>query len=266
MKLLFMIYLTLFTATLNAQQKTNAWHKNPLIAHRGAWKTAGLPQNSIASLKQAIKLNCYGTEFDVQLTKDNVIVVNHDDDFLGMPIATSAYQQLLEKKLPNGEAIPTLESYLMEGLKQFKTKLILEIKPQKQGEERDLLLAQMAMDKVNLLNASTWMEYISFSYPICQYLVNAAPKAMVYYLGGDKAPNELKSDGIGGADYHYSVFKKNPTWLAGLKKQGLQSNAWTVNKKEDIDDLLAQKIDFLTSNEPELVFERMEKLEKEKAR
>ena len=48
------------------------------IAHRGVWKNSHLPQNSIASLTAAHDLKLFGSEFDVHLTKDNILVVNHD--------------------------------------------------------------------------------------------------------------------------------------------------------------------------------------------
>ena len=41
-----------------------------VIAHRGFWKTQGSAQNSITSLLKADSIGCYGSEFDVWLTKD----------------------------------------------------------------------------------------------------------------------------------------------------------------------------------------------------
>lgn len=48
-----------------------------IIAHRGARMTA--PENTIASIESALELNIYGVEFDVELTKDNVPVVVHQE-------------------------------------------------------------------------------------------------------------------------------------------------------------------------------------------
>jgi glycerophosphoryl diester phosphodiesterase len=95
-----------------------SWNKNQVIAHRGAWKKNGIPENSIASLKEAIRLGCFGSEFDVHMTADSILVINHDAEFLGLPIAKLPYQELLAKKHSNGEDIPTLEAYLREGMKQ----------------------------------------------------------------------------------------------------------------------------------------------------
>jgi glycerophosphoryl diester phosphodiesterase len=65
---------------------------------------------------------------------------------------------------------------------------------------------------------------------------------------------KLKADGFYGADYHYSVYKKGE-WFPEAKKLGLTINAWTVNSAEDMKWLLKNKVEFITTNEPELAFE-----------
>lgn len=96
------------------------FHDNIVIAHRGAWKAKDLPQNSLASLKEAIAIGAHGSEFDVHITADDSMVVNHDDDFNGMLIEETTYGDLVKVKLPNGEKLPTLREYLAEGMKQKK--------------------------------------------------------------------------------------------------------------------------------------------------
>ncbi|MGZ5246916.1 MAG: glycerophosphodiester phosphodiesterase, partial [Flavitalea sp.] len=51
---------------------------NKVVAHRGAFKKNGLPENSIASLKEAIRLKCTGSEFDVHMSSDDSLVIFHD--------------------------------------------------------------------------------------------------------------------------------------------------------------------------------------------
>jgi glycerophosphoryl diester phosphodiesterase len=60
-----------------------------------------------------------------------------------------------------------------------------------------------------------------------------------------------------GMDYHFNTFKKNPNWISEAKAKSLSLNAWTVNETEDIDRLLSQGFDYITTNEPELTFERL---------
>ncbi|GGW24783.1 glycerophosphoryl diester phosphodiesterase [Arenibacter certesii] len=228
--------------------------QNPVIAHRGAWKTQEIPQNSIASLQEAITLKCFGAEFDVHLTKDNVPVVNHDKDFLGIDIETSTYEELLVKDLPNGEKIPTLKAYLEEGLKQKNTKLILEIKSAPSGKERTLKLTELAVEMVHELNGQSMVEYICFDYDAGKLVSQLDPKAEVAYLNGDKTPAEIKKVGYTGIDYNHKVYKNNPTWIKEAQDLGLNVNVWTVNKEEDMNFFLEQKVDYITTDEPELLF------------
>ncbi len=256
--LLGVLSVVIVSTTLSAQKQITSWNKNQVIAHRGAFKKNNLPENSIASLKEAIRLKCHGSEFDVHMTLDSVLVVSHDPTFLGMSIPKSTYAQLLTKKLPNGESIPTAEDYLKAGLNQQKTKLILEIKPQKMGKERDRYIAERSLALVRKLKCEQWVEYISFGYDICQYLVANDPKAKVQYLNGDFAPEKVKADGLTGLDYHYSAFQKN-NWIGPAKKLGLTINAWTVNTVPEMEWLLANEVEYITTNEPELLFEVLKK-------
>ena len=76
LKKLFFASALLFAAcgTIQAQE---------VIAHRGFWTTDGSAQNSLAALVKADSIHCYGSEFDVWLTTDNQLVVNHDATFKG---------------------------------------------------------------------------------------------------------------------------------------------------------------------------------------
>lgn len=244
----------LILLAISAMTVKASFAQNPVIAHRGAWKAKALPENSIASLKEAIRLGCYGTEFDVHMTNDGVLVVNHDAEFLGLPIEKSSYQELLNKKMSNGEQIPRLEEYLREGFKQHQTKLILEIKPSQAGLEMDLLLTTKTVKMVQEMRGEDAVDYISFSYDILKKVLELQPKARVAYLKGDVSLEQMKKDGFYGADYHYSVYKKGE-WFAEAKKLGLTINAWTVNDKENMQWLLDQRADFITTNEPEMLFE-----------
>ena len=92
-KIKLLLSCMIITSGIIAQTNTK------IIAHRGAWKEFNNPENSIASLKKAIELKCYGSEFDVRRTSDGILVVNHDPTFYGDTIQTHTYAQLNEKKL-----------------------------------------------------------------------------------------------------------------------------------------------------------------------
>lgn len=232
---------------------------NPVIAHRGAFKKNGFPENSIASLREAIRLNCAGSEFDVRMTADSVLVVNHDPHYQGMLIEATPYAVLAKQPLSNGEVLPTLASYLRAGQQDKpSTRLILEIKPSdiKTTERRDLI-AKAVLNAVQEAGVEAYTEYISFDYDQLLVLKQRQKKAKAHYLNGDRSPEQVAKDGIDGIDYNFSVFQKNLDWIAQAKRLKLVLNAWTVNDMAQLDWFLEQGFDFITTNEPELLFERI---------
>jgi glycerophosphoryl diester phosphodiesterase len=117
-------------------------------------------------------------------------------------------------------------------------------------------MAEKTLQLAKNLNAEQIMVYISFDYDILKKIEELDSEAHTQYLEGNKTPEELKADGIDGADYHFSVFKKNPEWIESAKKNGIALNAWTVNDPADMDWLLQKGFDFITTNEPELLLEK----------
>ena len=237
---------------------------NPVIAHRGAWQERVAPQNSRAALKKAIDLKCYGSEFDVHLTKDNVLVVNHDNDFLGKDIASSTYKELVELKMANGETIPTVEEFLKIGKKdnKHKTKLIYEIKTSPLGIERTKETVRKSVELVKKMKVENITEFILFDYESAKELVAIYPNAKVYSLTA-VTPDKIKNDGLSGLDFHYSVYDKNPDYIQTARSLGLKTNVWTVNKETDMNRFLDKGVDFITTDHPaqllKLIEERAKK-------
>ncbi len=228
--------------------------RNNVIAHRGAWKNTGAAENSVAALNNAIRLGCAGSEFDVHMTADSLPVINHDQAIQSVSIARTNAVDLLKLRLSNGEEIPTLETYLKTGIVQTKTKLILEIKVSELGKQSSLALTRRIVSMVERLHAQAWVDYISFDYDVCKEVMRLAPYARVSYLNGDKSPAELAADKFFGLDYHFSVLlEKNPTWIAEAKQYKISTNAWTVNDQAKLQEFLNRQVDYITTNEPELL-------------
>ncbi|RYD83718.1 MAG: glycerophosphodiester phosphodiesterase [Sphingobacteriales bacterium] len=229
--------------------------KNPVIAHRGAFKKNNLPENSIAALREAIRLGCTGSEFDIRMTADDSLIINHDPHYNKLDIEKTSYAELIKTKLSNGEKLPTLHEYIQAGLINNKTtRLIFEIKPSNASKERAIIITNKVVEMVRFYNVQNRAVYISFDYDVCKKIHELEPEAAIQYLNGDIAPAQLKKDGINGADYHFSVFTKNPGWIKEAKENNIALNAWTVNREEDMLRLLDQGFDFITTNEPELLF------------
>ena len=199
------LYSILFISLFSCQSVSTTkidFAKNLVIAHRGAWKTKNLPQNSIASLKEAINLNCYGSEFDVRMTKDEVLIVTHDKEYNNLLIEETNYQELAKTKLANGENLPTLREYLIAGMENnSSTGLIVEIKPTS-SKEKNILVTDKTLALIDEVEANNYVAaYISFSFDILQRIITKKPKAKTQYLDGSKSPEILKENGITGLDY-----------------------------------------------------------------
>jgi glycerophosphoryl diester phosphodiesterase len=233
-------------------KKTITFAPNPVVAHRGAFKKNGFPENSIASLKEAIRLGCTGSEFDVRMTADDSLVINHDPHHNRLEIEKTGFAELRHFPLANGEPLPTLRSYLLAGLENnHHTRLVVEIKPSGISKERGRLIAGKVLQLVKELKAAHLVVYISFDYEMLKELRRLDPSANLQFLDGTISPAQLKADAINGADYHFSVFKKNPQWIKEAKEKGIVLNAWTVNDDETMQWLIKEGFDFITTNEPE---------------
>lgn len=249
MKKIFFLFLVavLSTVGISAQSKTH------VIAHRGYWDCEGSAENSITSLKKAIEIGAYGSELDVWLTRDNALVVNHNPTTLdGLKIEDFTAEEICKSKLKNGENIPLLIDYLKAGKDQDKTKLIIELKEQT-GLERQKLIARKTIDMVKELGIEDKVEYITFCITTGDELIRLAPNAKVAYLSCNYSPAELKQKGYTGIDFSYSCMKKHPHWYDEAKACGLTINVWTVNKKEQMLELIDKNVDYITTNNPLLL-------------
>jgi len=229
-----------------------AYSQTKVIAHRGYWDYPGSAQNSIVALYKAHEVKAYGSEFDVTITADGIPVVNHDNDIQGFTIEKTNYERLRNLKLKNGEILPTLEQYLVNGKANKETKLILEVKPHSTKEIEDRAVA-IIVEMVKSMQLENQVEYISFSMNICKELIRLTPGSQVAYLNGDVSPAEIKNIGLTGIDYHYNVFEKKPEWINEAKKHGITINVWTVNKEDIMKKLISQGVDYITTDKPELL-------------
>lgn len=220
-----------------------------VIAHRGYWKTEGSAQNSISSLRNTHDIGVYGAEFDVHITRDGVVVVFHDDCIEGIKIEDANYADIKNKRLKNGERIPTLNEYLDAAKTLGRMKLILEIKEHADKNDEDRCL-EATLRQVKEAQLEKRTEYISFSRHACDWLVAHAPKAKVAYLKGDLSPKQAKEAGYTGIDYERKVYNDNPSWIKEAKKLHLTTNVWTVNDPDEIKNFFLQGVDFVTTNEP----------------
>jgi len=115
-----------------SRKEQRAPFQNRTFAHRGLYeKDQSVPENSLPAFKNAVEAG-YGVELDVQLTKDKVVVVFHDDDLkrvCGIDARVDAYTFEELQAFPllgTKERIPTFTDVLdvLDG----KIPVIVELK------------------------------------------------------------------------------------------------------------------------------------------
>ena len=125
---------------LSVMPRKKYFNKNLLVnyAHRGLWGK-NIPENSLNAFENAVK-NGFGIEFDVQLSKDNCVMVFHDYTLKRMTGAEGnlcdfTKEELKELSLNSTEEkIPALKEVLE--IVDGKVPLLIELK----GENTDASL------------------------------------------------------------------------------------------------------------------------------
>ena len=221
-----------------------------IIAHRGYWQTYGSTQNSIRSYERAAEIGVYGSEFDVHMTADSVLVLFHDNTINGIKIQDVPYSYIKDMKLSNGECLPTLREFLeVARLTNPDIKLIFELKPHS-TPELNREAARRSVEIVREKRLINRTEFITFNLDAGKEFIRLAPESPVYYLNGELSPKEIKALGFAGIDYNIEIMRKNPGWFKEAKKLGLGINVWTINDPAVIKEMTEQGADFITTDIP----------------
>ena len=212
--------------------------ENKIIAHRGIFNNINIPENSIKSFKEAIKYN-YPFELDIQLTKDNKLVVFHDyntkrmtnEDYI---IQESTYDEIKDLCLLNTKyKIPLFKEILK--INNDKCLIDIEIKNTKRIKETiDELIKEL----------TNYNNYIvkSFNPKIVRYIKKNYPNIKCGLLLKSKYKNKLlniiaKTNFI--IKYSKCDFIAISQKLLNSKKYKKKSSkietlVWTISKMEDI--------------------------------
>jgi glycerophosphoryl diester phosphodiesterase len=113
-------------------------HGPSVIAHRGVWG-AGVPENSLAAFEQAIDLGADMIEFDVRRTRDRELILFHDADLAGAPVASLTRPEIEDL---TGVLPPLLE----EALELARGRIALDVELKEDGyvDEVAVLLSGFA--------------------------------------------------------------------------------------------------------------------------
>ena len=248
---LLVVSMTLISCT------STQFHDNHVIAHRGAWKDTGLPQNSLASFKAAAEMGCHGSECDVWLSADDSLVVYHDAERGGKRIDEMTYAEVISVPLSNGELIPTLREYIMSSKKYPRTKLIIDLKTHK-DPARTVRMFEKVHYLVQEMDYEASVEYLIGYLPAYKEFSKLTDRP-VAYLGVYKVecpemhPDTVAAYGLKCLDYQYVHYLAHPEWVKTFQDAGIHLNAWTVNDEQVMRNLLDMGFDYLTTDHPGLL-------------
>jgi len=253
MKKTALVLLALAALVSCGQQEEKEVHKVGIVAHRGFWQCeeAQNAENSIASLKCAQDAGLWGSECDVHMTADEVIIVNHNNHIDGIDIHSNPFSAFADCRLANGETVPTFDEYLTQTEKCATTMLVLEIKREK-DDSADIRCTDLcieALKKHNLYSPDR-VAFISFSPVISEYLAKVAPEFINQYLSNDPRPAEMAAKGVNGMDTYWGTVKKDSLWYQEARDNNMSFNIWTVNEEEMMKEFALLGVDQITTNYP----------------
>jgi len=220
-----------------------------IAAHRG--DTASAPENSLQSVLSAIDKGLQAVELDVQLTKDGVVVLNHDATLSRMAGVKSRVSELTYAQISrldigedaNGEAvrIPSLEEVLTAA--QGRIKLLIDLKPYGSGEA-------LAEEVVTLVQAHGMEQdaYIqSFDGNALRHIRAIAPDIKIgrilYFALGDLSSLDVDF-------YTIDQVMLTDQLVKQAHAAGRGVWVWTVNDRRDLKEVLKFQIDGIITDHP----------------
>ena len=214
-----------------------------VVGHRGA---AGLKtENTLGSVREAIKVGVDAVEVDVRSTADGVLVVHHDEDLrrlfnVNKRVREVTFSELRSLKLGD-EFVPTLQEVISEV--SGRVGLLVEVKePQDAGKVVDTIKAE---------GAAEWAAVISFH---ADAVAAAARAGLVSGLIYSRPPGSIVEAHRIGAKIVLPVYGLATAPAVGLAHRlRLKVVAWTVNDANLALELSARGVDAIATDRPDVI-------------
>ncbi len=216
------------------------------IGHRGA--RAYAPENTLASFKKALEINVDAIELDVRKTKDNQIIVIHDEDVKRTTNGEGLVGELTLKEIKeldagDGEKIPTLD----ETLDFLGKKVIVFVELKEAGIEK--LVLSIVCDK-GLEKNVVIVSFLEGALKKVRELDKDIELGLIYA----KHKNPLKTALELKANYLLALYRFTHT--ANVEKaheSGLKVVVWTINSPEEAAEYAKKGVDGIASDKPDIL-------------
>lgn len=223
-----------------------------VIGHRGA--SARAPENTLAAFAAAMADGADGVECDARLTRDDVVILMHDDDVSRTTDGTGRVSELSFEQLramrSRGEPVPTLDELLV--LVGGRIAIVVEIKGAF-GGVRTVQGADVARAVLPLIEGVPSVIVSSFD-PGAVAVVRARsphiPTAIT--IGGVTDLDEALELAIdaGHSEIHIPAQRADAAFVALAHDAGRAVCAYTVNDVVRARELAAMGIDAIFSDDP----------------
>lgn len=219
------------------------------LAHRGYSDL--FPENTMSAFGKAAYSSFEGIETDVQMTKDGVLVLLHDDKInrtsdgkgvLRHMTFKEARQYNYNNKMDIEEQIPTLDS-LLTLLDSTDKLLNIEIK--------DTVSVGLE-EKLREIMKHHMTDRIYFSSTSLERLLNMRALmpdsyyALIVLRGYKKCKQQVIDHHLDGIHSRYSYLTHEE--IVDLKNRHIKIGAWTIKEKEQYDFFKKEDIDFIFAN------------------
>lgn len=220
------------------------------LAHRGYSDL--FPENTMSAFEKAAHSSFEGIETDVQMTKDGVLVLLHDDKInrtsdgkgvLRHMTFKEARQYNYNNKMDIEERIPTLDS-LLTLLDSTDKLLNIEIKDTVsvglEEKLRDIIMKHHMTDRIYF--SSTSLERLLNM----RALMPDSYYALIVLRGCKKCKQQVIDHHLDGIHSRYSYLTHEE--IVDLKSRHIKIGAWTIKEKEQYDFFKKEGIDFIFAN------------------
>ena len=203
-------------------------HRALRLAHRGDWRVA--PENTIPALVAAMAVpGCDGVEFDVQLSRDDVPVLLHDETLSRVQQRHERCDVLTAAELAEA-GVSTLESAL--AVLPAEAFLDIELKGEAHGDATATVLRAALGDAPGRAVVS------SFDPPSLVAMADRLPGWTRWLNTEDLAPATLSlALGLGCRGVSVEWGTITPARLRAAREAGLDVAAWTVRRQATFERL-----------------------------
>lgn len=230
-----------------------------IIAHRGA--AGAKPENTLASVEEAIAQGADWVEIDVQETVDGKVVVMHDSDFMkvaqvDLKIWDATYEDLGDIDIGSwfdpayaDQRTPLLSDVLQ--MAKDRANVVIELK----YYGYDVDLENRVIDEVEAAGMAHQVSIMSLSYPAILKFQSLRPRWRTGVLAASAVGNLA---GLQGDFLAVRSAVANPALVNSVRSSGKDLYVWTVNDPLEMSKMISKGVDGIITDEPGLARQVLE--------